>query len=175
MMGFSSQIHDGGDESDIDTVEEIATAFLPLLVHIADTTEVNLSDTTFFQRRHRLLDIAVAESPEVGKVVHQSVRNNTQCHIFSFFRIYLHQTVYGIIERRISTNDDNGLITIVDKHSDEPFYALLILALHKVVIHALLLEHLLYFFPALVTSPASSRAIKQPPFILVYHCLFFVI
>ena len=175
MMGFSSQVHDGGDESDIDTVEEIATAFLPLLVHIADTTEVNLSDTTFFQRRHRLLDIAVAEPPEVGKVVHQSVRNNTQCHLFSFFRIYLHQTVYGIIERRISTNNDNGLITIVDKHSDEPFYALLILALHKVVIHALLLEHLLYFFPALVTSPASSRAIKQPPFILVYHCLFFVI
>ena len=89
MMGFSSQVHDGGDESDIDTVEEIATAFLPLLIHIADTTEVNLSDTTFFQRRHRLLDIAVAESPEVGKVVHQSVRNNTQCHLFSFFRIYL--------------------------------------------------------------------------------------
>lgn len=155
MMGLPSQVHDGSDESDIDTVEEIATAFLPLLVHITDTTEVNLSDTTLLQRCHRLLDVTVAESPEVGKVVHQSVRNHAQCHLFSFFRIYLHQTVYGIIERRISTNDDNGLITIVDKHSDESFYALLILALHKVVIHALLLEHLLYFSQRLL--------LRQPP------------
>ena len=50
MMGFSSQVHDGSDESDIDTVEEIATAFLPLLVHITDTNGVNLSDTTLLQR-----------------------------------------------------------------------------------------------------------------------------
>ena len=37
MMGFSSQVHDGGNESDIDTVEEIATAFLPLLIPVSYT------------------------------------------------------------------------------------------------------------------------------------------
>ena len=109
----------------------------------------------------------------IGKTSYDEMYRGLEIAIHQFAKRQM--TWFRGMERRISTNDDNGLITIVDKHSDEPFYALLILALHKVVIHALLLEHLLYFFPALVTSPASSRAIKQPPFILVYHCLFFVI
>ena len=174
-MSFPSQVHDGSNQSYIDAVEEITSAFLPFLIRITDTSKVYLPDSSCFKRCHRFFNIAVAESPEMGEIIHQSIRNHTQRHLFTLLSIHLHQAIDGIIERRISAHNNYCLIAIVDKHLNQSLYAFLIFTLHKVIIYILCLEYLFYFFPALIASPAASRAVKQSPFILVYHCLFFVI
>ena len=175
VMRFPSQVHDGSNQSNINAVKEIASAFLPFLIRITDASKIYLSDSSCFKRCHRFFNIAVTESPEMSKIIHQSVRNYTQRHLITLLCIYLHQTIDGIVERRISAHNNYRLIAIVDKHLNQSLYAFLIFTLHKVIIYILCLEHLFYLFPALIASPATSWAVKQSPFILVYHCLFFVI
>ena len=51
MACLSAQVHYCGNESDIDTVEEIATTCLTMLVGIAYAAKVNLAHTTLLDRK----------------------------------------------------------------------------------------------------------------------------
>ena len=169
MTGLATQIHNRSYESDVHTVEEIAQALLPLLAGVPDTSQVNLSHPALLEPSHRLLHVTVIESPETGEIIHQAIRNHSQRHFIALGSIHLHQTINGIIERRISANNHYRLIAIVDKHLHQSLYAFLVFALHKVVIHALLPEHLFYLFPALGTAPTATGTIQESPLIFI-HC-----
>lgn len=165
MMGLATQIHNRSNESDVHTVEEIAQALLPFLVGVSDTSQVYLSHPAFLKPGHRLLYVTVIESPEAGKIIHQAIRNHSQRHFIALGSIHLHQAIDGIIERRISANNHYRLIAIIDKHLHQSLNALLVFALHEVVIHALLPEHLFYLFPALGTAPTATGTIQESPLI----------
>ena len=45
MMGLAPQVHNGCNQSDVDTVKKIAMALLSLLVGLANATEIYLPDT----------------------------------------------------------------------------------------------------------------------------------
>ncbi|CDA53936.1 unknown [Prevotella sp. CAG:604] len=104
----------------------------------------------------------------MSKVIHQSIRNNTQRNLVSYGSIYLHQTIYCIIQCRISTHNNDCLIAIIDKHLNQTLYTFLILALHEIIVHMKLAQNFLYPSPARTAPPSSSRTIEQSPFIFIY-------
>ena len=146
-MGLAAQVHDIGDKAHIDTIQEIANALIPFLVGISDATQVYLPNAALLEPSHRLPYVAIVKSPEMGKVVHQTIRYHSQSHLVTLLLVYLHQAIHGIIERRISANNHYRLIAIVDKHFHQT----------------------LYFFPALAATPTASGTIKKSPFVLI-HC-----
>ena len=167
MTGLTTQVHDGCDESHIDTVEEVAMTVLILSVLIADATEIDLTNATLFEPSYSLLYLALVKAPEVGKVVHHTIRNDADSNLVAHFLLDLHQTVDRIIERRVTSDDDNGLIAIIDHHLDESFDTAHALALNLVIFDALLLQGPLYPFPATLWSVDDStlRAIEYAPLI----------
>ena len=70
MVGLLPKIHYSRNQTDVDTIEEIAMTSLAVLVCVTDAAEINLPDPTFLQPCNGLFDIVLAQSPEMSEVVH---------------------------------------------------------------------------------------------------------
>ena len=138
-MSFASKIHNSSNKTNIHAIEEIAMTSLIVLVSISNASKVNLSDSTFFYPPDNLSILIFFIIPKVCKVVHHTIRNNSQRYLIANFFLSLHQAVYSIIQGRIATNNDYSLITIIDIHLHQSFYAPRVFALHIVVVHLLFL------------------------------------
>lgn len=62
----------------------------------------------------------------------------------------MHQAVDGIVERTVSSNDDDGLVAVVDKHLHQARHTSAGLALDEVVGDAFILQHPFHACPAVV-------------------------
>ena len=105
----------------------------------------------------------------MGKIIHHAIGNDPQRDLVPGLPVQLHQTVYGIIQCRVSTDDDDSLVAVVDEHSHQPFHTSGVFTLDKVIVHMILLESPFYLLPTLSVSPSAFRAIENAPFVLIYH------
>ena len=127
-------------------------ALFAFLIGIAHATKVDGAYTILFQPTDSLVKIAFTKVPIACKIVHQTVGNESQGNGVAHLFLYFHQTVYRIIECRVTTGNDNGLVAVVNQHIYQAFYAACSLALHKVVIHTMLIECTLNTFALLART-----------------------
>ena len=117
-----------------------------------------------------LLHFVFLEAPEARKVVYHAIRNNTKGDCITHLFIDIHQAVYCIVERRVTANDYYLLITVAYKHIDKTGYAINTLALHKVILHIVLVECLKHLLPQFsAVSESSLRAIQYAPTLVCIH------
>ena len=137
---------------------------LALRVLITDTTQVNRPYPTLLKPFDGLFDPVFLETPETGEVVHDAIGYHAQCDTVAHSLLLCHQTVDGIVERRVATNDNDGLIAVADQHPHETFHTISRLALHKVILHLVLIKHLLDLLPTLTfVGDSCFRAIQDSP------------
>ena len=165
-----TQIHHVGNESYVDTVEEVAMAVFVFLIGITNTAQIDGTDTAFYQPVDGLFHIVVVEAPIACEVVHHTIGNNSQGNLVAHLFLFCHQAIDGIVQCRVATHDDDGLITIAYQHGYQTLYAVCRLTLNEVILHLALIEDSLDFLALLVT--ASFGTIKDaPPFVRYFHCL----
>lgn len=170
VAGLTTEVHYGSYQSDVDAVEEVAAASLTLLIGISYASEVNLAHMTLLQPLDGLAVVALAESPEMGEVVHQSVGNNAEHDTLTHTRIVLHQAVHGIVKRRVASYDNNRFVAVVDHHLYKTVHTGTALTLYEVVFHAIVLQTFLYLLPTtLRTQQFMLRAVKHAPSFVVWH------
>ena len=155
---LSAKVHHIGNESYVDTIQEIAMALLPLLIGISDTSQVDAAHAALYQPVDSLLQIALSEIPVACKIVHFAIGNDTQCYLVTLLTIYLHQTIDGIVECGVAAHDNNGFVAIVDEHSNQSFDTGTRFALYEIILHIAVVEHALYLV-ALLAAVFSLRAI----------------
>ena len=123
----------------------------------------------FDEEVDRLLDLIAVDLPEMREVIHDTIGDHTQRDALPDFLLLHHQTVHRIVQCRVTTYDDNGLIAIIDHHLRQTFHTVSGLALHEVVGDAPFIQHLLDFLPALAfVGDTSLRAINDAPFCRFY-------
>jgi len=118
LARLAAHIHDGGNKSHVDAVEEVAVASLAMPVAIVDATNVNPAHTALTEPVDSLLDLALTETPVMGKVIHRTIGDYTERDALAHLGVKLHQAVDGIVESRVATGDDDSAVTIVDHHLD---------------------------------------------------------
>ena len=167
---LSAQVHDGSDESDVDAVEEVAAARLAVLVGVAYAAEVNLAHATLLEPLDGLLVVALAESPEMGEVVHESVGYHAERNGLAYASLGEHEAVDGVVKRRVAADDDNSLVSAIDHHLHQALHACRVLALQVVVLDAVRLQASLNLLPALAgVERLVFRAVEYAPTVVVNH------
>ena len=61
-----------------------------LLVDVADAAEVDFADAALVEPLYCLLHVVLLQFPEVGEVVHHSIRNDAQCYLVTMLLVDLH-------------------------------------------------------------------------------------
>ena len=106
----------------------------------------------------------------MSKVVHQPIGYNAQRYAVSRFFVSAHQAVNSIVKGRVAPNNNNGLITILDKHGYQSLNAIGVFALHIVKVDAVV--HKASFHPTPTHSPAVHPffgAVQYSPFLVSCH------
>ena len=148
MTCAAAQIHDCGDKPHVHTIEEIAFASLALLIDITHQTKVYLLYSVSLEGFDGHGIIVLVQIPKVCKIIHHAVRNYAKGHFLTHILVHLHETVDSIVECRVATDDNDGMVSVVDKHSDQPVYAATAFTLHMVIQDVLFLKALLYLLPS---------------------------
>ena len=167
---LAAQVHDGCHESDVDAVQEVAAAMVALLADVANAAEVDLADAALLQPADGLLHVVLVELPEVRKVVHHAIGHHAQHNLLALLLVNLHEAVHGIVQCRVASHDDDGLIAVGDEHFHQAVYAARVLALHVVVVDALSLQAPLNLLPPFLrrTPIARLRTIEYSPLLFVH-------
>ena len=87
-------------------------ALLALGIGIADAAQVDLADTPLDEPVDGLSDVILVKVPEPCKVVHHAIGYHTQRNLVTNLLLLHHQTVHSIIQCRVATYDDDGLVAI---------------------------------------------------------------
>ena len=171
MAGGAAQVHHIGHIAKVDAIDKIPAAGLAMPVLVAYAAHVDFPHATLLEPSHALLYLSFLEIPEVGEVIHHAVGDNAQGYLIARLPLGLHQAVDGIVEGTVSSNDDDGLVAVVDKHLHQARHTPAGLALDEVVGDALILQHPLHARPAVVgrSEQAGLWAIKDAPPIGIYH------
>ena len=135
---------------------------LTLFVRISDAPQVYLAHTVLDQPVYSILRLAFPEVPIAGKVVHHAVGYHTEGYLVAHLFLRLHQTVDGIVQRRVASHDDDGLVPVVNQHGNQALHTVHRLALHEVIRHVALVQHALQAFSLFVS--VSLRTIQDAPF-----------
>ena len=165
--GLTALVHNVGNETDVDTVQEIAPGIVACLILITHTAQIDLTYTVLYQPINGLLNLALLEVPITGKVVKHAIGNDAQGNCLAHLGTNLHQAVHGIAQCRIATHQDDGLIAVVDEHAHQTLHAVTRFTLHKVILHLAQVKCSLHLLPALaVSSYAFLRAVEYAPTIV---------
>ena len=118
--------------------------------------------------------IVHSDIPVSGKIISDTIWNNSNGNVLFVFGIGKHDTVDGIVQCTVTSHYDNGGISIVGKNSGKPFYRAETFGLHIVVCHTLLVHVLFYFLPSFLHFPCPGfGVIDHPPFSSFYaHCSY---
>ena len=112
----------------------------------------------------------------MSKVVHNTIRNYAQYDAVAHFFLLLHQTIDGVVECRIATEDNDGTVSVAYHHTDKTVYTCRTFALNHIESDVVYFKATLYTFPTLLWTAQQSafRAIKYAPFLFVYHIYYLV-
>ena len=148
---------------------------LAIGVRIADAAQVHRADAMLHQPVDGLFGLVLIEVPEACEVVHHAVGNHAEGNLLADGLFLHHQTVHGIVQCRVATHDDDGLVAIGDHHLDETFHTVGCLTLYHIVLHPALVENLFYLLPTLAGAAYYSRSgtiQDAPPCRLYCHNVF---
>ena len=149
---------------------------LAMLVCITYATEVYFTDTALFEPFNSLVVVALCKTPEMSKVVHQSVGYDAKRNTLTHLAVCLHKTINSIVESRVATHNDNSFIAIVYHHLNKTIHTGRTFALHKVVFNIIGLKTLLYLLPTMLrTEHFMLRAVEYAPTVVVYHIIIVLI
>src|SRR3712207_2761522 len=109
MPRTTAKIHYIGYQTDIHAIQEIPMAMLGIAVLVADAAQVYLPYPALLQPADGLPYIVLIELPEVGKVIHYAIGNQTEHDTVADGSPFLHQAVNSIVECRIASEDNDGL------------------------------------------------------------------
>ena len=136
----------------------------PFTVSIANTSQIDLPHPVFDQPVDSLFLLSYLDFPVTGKIVHHAVRYYSQGNLIAHLLRNLHQTVYRIVQCRVTAHDDNGLVTIIDHHVHQTFHTIGILALHLIEHHPFLVQDLLDPLPPFLwTEDVTFRTVENSP------------
>ncbi len=167
------EVHDVGRRADVNTVQEIPMMFHALLVGKVYASQVYLAASVGCQPAYGLGIVRVGKSPVAGKIVQAAVGYYTQHHLLADATFFMHEAVDGIVQGRVSANDDDGFVAIADQHGSKTFYAVAVLTLHHVVVDAVCIKLPLQAFPPFTLALDSFfGAIENAPSRLFYCHIF---
>ena len=163
MACLTLQIHYCCNQTNIYTIKEISMTLFVMLICVTNTSKVDFSNAMLFQPTNSTYKIVFGKTPEHSKIVHHSIRNNTKRYTITSFLINLHQTVNSIIQGRITTDNNDGLISIIDHHLNESVNTTCCFTLNEIKLNFILIKHTLNFLPAFACSQSSFRTIEDAP------------
>ena len=166
-MCLPAKVHHVGDEPHVDTIEKIAMALFSLFVLITDTAQIYLAHTMLDKPVDSLFQIAFLEVPIAGEIIHGTIWYDAQRNLVTHLLLFLHQTIDSIVQSRIATHHNDGLVTIMDKHGHKSFHTVSRLALHEIVLNLAFVQCFLDSFSLLVVM--SFGTIQYAPSVLL-HC-----
>lgn len=127
-------------------------AFFSFLIRITYTAKVYFPYSVLYKPIYGLSDIVFLKIPKTCKIIDYTIGDNSENNLVPNFFFLLHKTVYRIIKRRVSTYNDNCLITVMYQHARQTLNAVGIFALNKIIKHSTLIKSPAHFFPLFVLS-----------------------
>ena len=110
-----------------------------------------------------------AESPIFGKVVSDTIRNDTEGDVLLVFGVRKHDTIDSIVQSTVSAYNDNCAIAVVRQYFGKTFYRTETFGLYIVIVDTFTVHVLLDFFPSfLYLSGTCFGIVNYSPFSRFY-------
>ena len=140
-----------------------------LSIKIITTPHINFPQTTIDNPIYRCFIIIFIQPPIFGKVITNTIRNDSKSDICLILHHRSHNTVNSIIARSVSTYNHNGSITIISQGTGESFHRPKTFGLYVVKNHLTVFHIATYLIPTLLSLTASGfRIINNPPSVWFY-------